>query len=126
MDINFYDNSDNDRPVLREDVRIRDIQLDVSPEGRRVAVEIQLTPFIERPTLRLQLTNGRGEPSGSLTVIETMAHVVELVLHLRDRQPQDPYTLDVIAYYASLEDGKREVVHQQSTTFTTQRDANHS
>lgn len=102
---------------MREDVRIRDMQLEVSPEGRRVAVDFNLTPFIERPSIQLFVVNAKGEKAGSLTVIETLDNKFGLVVHLRDKEPTETYEIQASVYYASLEDGSRQVVHRLSKTF---------
>jgi len=107
---------------MREDVRIRDIMLEVSPEGRRVAVDLELTPFIERPSIQIAIVNGNGEPAGSSTIIETLDHKFGLVVHLRDREPTEEYQVTVMAYYTSLEEGARQVVHQLTKGFTVNRE----
>lgn len=117
MDINFYDDP-NDRPVMREDVRIRDMQLEVSPEGRRVAVDFDITPFIERPSIQLFVVNASGEKAGSLTVIETLDNKFGLVIHLRDKEPTETYEIHAHVYYASLEDGTRQTVHTLKKAFS--------
>ena len=116
MNINFFDDP-HDRPVMREDVRLIDIQIEVAPDGRRVALDLELTPFIERPSIDLLLENERGERAGALTIIETMNHRVGVVVHLRDKSPTAVYNLSATVYYASLDKGKRQVVHQMQTSF---------
>ncbi len=116
MNINFFDDP-HDRPVMREDVRLKDIQIEVAPEGRRVAFDLELTPFIERPSIDLLLENERGEKAGALTIIETMNPRVGVVVHLRDKSPTAVYHLSATVYYASIERGKRQIVHQMQTSF---------
>lgn len=116
MNINFFDDP-HDRPAMREDVRLKDIQIEVAPDGRRVALDLELTPFIERPSIELMLENERGERAGTLTIIETMNHRVGVVVHLRDKSPTAVYNLFANVYYASLEKGQRQIVHQMQTSF---------
>ena len=117
MDINFFDNP-ADAPKMREDVRITRTRFEVSPEARRVAVDVELTPFIERPTLQLLLFNERDEPAGRLTIIETLDRVISVVMHIRDKQPTSRYQLRVTVYYASVDtEMKQQVVDVLSQTF---------
>lgn len=103
MEIQFFDNRD-DAPKNREDVRILRARIEVAPEGRRVAVDLELTPFIERPTIELRLTNDRGEPAGLSNVIETLDRTLRMVMHMRDKQPAENYRLQARIYYAHIDE----------------------
>ena len=117
MDINFFENR-ADAPRMREDVRITRTRLEISPEGRRIAVDLELTPFIERPTIQLLLFNERGEPAGRLTIIETLDRVVSVVMHIREKTPTLQYKFQATVYYASLdEDLKQQVVDVHTQPF---------
>lgn len=103
MNINFFDDR-SDAPRMREDVRITRARLEVSPEGKRVAVDLELTPFIERPTVQLVLVNEAGGQAGRLTIIETLDRVMSVVMHIRDQDPTATYHLHARVYYASIEE----------------------
>jgi hypothetical protein len=115
MNITFFDNP-QEAPRPREDVRIKMIGLYLYPEARRMAFALELTPFRERPCIDVQLFNGRGEPAGSLSVIETLTPDFNLTLHLRDYETVDPYELTVTLYYATP-DTERMDVDSQTVTF---------
>lgn len=103
---------------MREDVRLEALRVEISPEGRRVAIDLEITPFIERPTVELTLTNGHGHKAGLLTIIETLDRTIQVVMHLRDQETANPYTLHAILYYASVESElKRAPVDDLSLTF---------
>lgn len=117
MDINFFDDP-QETPRMREDVRFEKLRVEVSPEGKRVAVDVAITPFIERPTIELLMTNGNGEKAGLLTIIETLDRVIQVVIHLRDREKANPYTLRASLYYASMDsDMNRQQVDECSISF---------
>ncbi len=117
MEINFFEDPDS-APRMREDVRIERIRLEVSPEGRRVAVDLEMTPFIERPTVELYLANERGEKAGLLTIIETLDRKISVVMHLRDQEPTETYTLTARVYYATVtEQMQRQVVDTLEQSF---------
>lgn len=116
MDIRFFDDP-LEQPRPREDVRIRQIGLYLYPEQRRLAFGVELTPFIERPSIEVLITNGEGAPSGSLHVIETMTPSFSLIMHLRDRATVNPYEVTTILYYAWPEDRQRLEVDRQVVVF---------
>lgn len=117
MDIQFFDNRD-EAPKNREDVRIMRARIEVAPEGRRVAVDLELTPFIERPTIELRLINERGEPAGLSNIIETLDRILRVVMHMRDKEPAENYQLQARIYYAHIdEDMKRQKVDELIANF---------
>ena len=115
MDIRFFDDP-LEGPRGREDVRIRQIGLFVYPAERRFMFGIELTPFTERPSIEVLITNGDGEPAGSLHVIETLTTGFSLVIHLRDRATRNPYELTAVLYYA-WPDRERQEVERRTVTF---------
>lgn len=111
IDIDFFDDPES-APRAREDVRFKRLKLIVRPpDGRRIGVNFEITPFIERPSIEVTATNARGEPAGALTVVQTLQADFGLTLHLRDREPTATYRLTAILYYASPELGRMDV-HQ--------------
>jgi hypothetical protein len=99
MDIKFFDDP-LEAPRGRDDVRIRQIGLYLYPEQRRFAFGLELTPFVERPSIEVLVSNGAGDPAGALNVIETLTPNFSLTMHLRDRATLNPYELTVVIYYA--------------------------
>ncbi len=115
MDIKFFDDP-LEGPRAREDVRIRQIGLFRYPEERRFMFGIELTPFVERPSIEVLVINGAGEPAGSLHVIETLTTGFSLVIHLRDRATRNPYELTAVLYY-TWPDRDRQEVERRTVTF---------
>lgn len=116
MDIQFFDDPLRS-PRSRDDVRIKQIGLFVYPVMRRMMFGIELTPFIERPSIEVRVRNGRGEPAGALSVIETLTPNFSLNMHLRDAETVDPYELVAIIYYATPET-ERVDIDRRSVTFS--------
>lgn len=119
MDINFFDDP-LQGPRAREDVRFNQLGLYVHPDGRRIAVGFDITPFRERPSIEVQLFNLLGEPAGSLTVIETLESNFHLTMHLRDRSPTSEYTVRATLYYATPEEGRMDVHTLSGTVDVTE------
>lgn len=114
MDIQFFDNP-LEGPRSRADVRIKQIGLFLYPEARRLAFGIELTRFGERPSIEVTITNGDGQPAGSLHVIETMTPNFTLHMHLRDQDTVNPYELTAVVYYSAPEEERVDVTSQTVT-----------
>ncbi len=123
MDIQFFDNP-LQGPRAPEDVRIKQIGLFIYPESRRLAFGIELTRFIERPSIEVRILNGRDEPAGSLSVIDTLSPNFSLNMHLRDQEDANPYELTAIVYYATPET-ERQDVDQQTIRFDANQGGEH-
>ena len=80
FDLKFFDDP-GQAPRSPEQVRITGVRAEPLPDGRRVAVSISLTPFLEKPSLDVTLLRGDVEVR-SLAVIEAMEHEMQLTLHL--------------------------------------------
>ncbi|MCP5101114.1 MAG: hypothetical protein GY943_36655 [Chloroflexi bacterium] len=102
MQINFFDDP-LESPKSREDVRIKQLGLYLYEDRRRVAVGFDMTPFLERPSLEVTITNANGIRAGSLHVIETLDANFSITMHLRDEEPTDTYEVQVTVYYATPE-----------------------
>ena len=119
MQINFFDDL-REAPKGREDVRLKQLGLYVYPDGRRVAVGFDLTPFRERPSIEVRVVNERGEAAGWLNVIETLEANFSLTMHLRDKEPTDRYEVTAVVYYATPETERMDV-HSLTRTFDATR-----
>ncbi len=84
MELNFItDPTQHPRP--REEIRIQSVKLAPYPDGRRVRVEIDLTPFgpSDRPNLQITATHSDGTEAASIHIVETMHRSISLTAHLR-------------------------------------------
>jgi hypothetical protein len=115
MQINFFEDPAK-APKSREDVRLNELGLYVYPDGRRVAVGFNLTPFLEKPCIEVRVVNERGEKAGWLNVIETIETNFSLTMHLRDKEPTTFYEVTAVVYYATP-DTDRMDVHSLTRSF---------
>ena len=115
MQIDFFDDPQK-TPRSRTEVRINQLGLFIYPDGRRLAVGFDITPFLERPSIEVNIYNSRGESAGSLNVIETLETNFNLTMHLRDRAPTELYTIEAELYYLTTEN-ERATVHRHQTSF---------
>lgn len=116
MDIHFFDDP-FEMPRAREDVRVKQIGLFVYEDLRRVAVGLELTPFLERPCLDIVVTNGDGVVAGSMVLIETLSPNITLTMHLRDKAPTERYVLSAQIYYDHPEQKTRQNFHRAEVAF---------
>lgn len=110
MRIHFYDDP-NGGPKAREEVRFNRLGLYMYPQKRQVAVGFDITPFLEKPSIEVTITNELGEQAATLSVIEAMQPNFSLIMHLRDQVPTNKYQVKAILYYP-LDERGRQVVHQ--------------
>lgn len=74
-------------PLPPREVRITEVEARPAPDGRRVALQITLTPFLEYPNLEIVLFRPDGEEERSLTVVGTMDRRLILTLHVKQPMP---------------------------------------
>lgn len=101
MDIFFQD--PNEIPLPPEEVRILNLSAQPYPDGRRVHVELQLTPFLKRPSGEVIVTDAQGEEVAELSIIESINPRLELTVHLPNPEPGGRYTLSAEIFYAELD-----------------------
>ena len=98
MEIPLFDLGGTPQP--RERVKIESVQVVPYPERFRVWVEINVTPFLERPNLLLTLHDDSDKNVSELNVIETMHAKMEFTMHLRNMtEPAGAYALTVELFF---------------------------
>jgi len=100
MNVRFFDElPESGRP--RNEVRILDMGLFVFEDKRRVAVGLEITPFLEPPSIEITVTKPDGREVGSMTVVNTAETNFTLVLHLKEEEPSGEYSVRAVLYYAT-------------------------
>ena len=98
MTINFF--GPDDIPQPRDKVKIEELDVNVLPDRGRVQVNINLTPFMQRPNVAIALVRDDGHIAGDMTIIETMHNKMEFTMHIRgEGDPAGEYTLKTRLYY---------------------------
>jgi hypothetical protein len=115
MQIKFFDDP-LESPRPREEVRIRTLGLYVYEDRRRVAVGFDITPFLERPSIEINVINARGKLAGSMSIVNTLETNFTLTMHLRDKESTDTYEVTAVLYYATP-DTERLDVHSVTREF---------
>lgn len=100
MDIFF--NDPNDVPLPPDQIEIRELSAKPNPDGSRMLVNFEITPFQERPNIELSLNNQAGKEVASVSVVEAIENRMEFTLHVREPQPYGPGTLSMQVFYTDL------------------------
>jgi hypothetical protein len=86
-----------------DQTRLLELRAEPYPDGQRLRVVLDLTPFKERPYLELKLTDAGGAEAASASIVEPMAWKLELTLHIRNPTSRGgKYTLLASLSYPDL------------------------
>jgi hypothetical protein len=93
-------NPDPDKEALPPDeVRIQNITLDPYPDGSRVRVYLELTPFLMKPHGEIQITDQSGRIVAETSFVEAVTPNFEMILHLRSFDPDGEYQGSITLFY---------------------------
>ena len=128
MDIFFTDPTDV--PLPPEDVRIRKFEIDPYPDGKRLRVSLELTPFLKKPSGEIVIFDALQNPVASVNIIETIDPKMQLTMHLRSPETAGSYRAQITLFYTAefeaepdqqdtepLELPQKTVVDQAETSF---------
>ena len=125
-DIPLYDESEEiPAPRPRAEVRFAGVTLNPYPDGRRMKLHFTLTPFLERPSVDMAVTNAAGSEVASLHLIEAMDTAFDFTVHLRGPEPTGQHRLRLQLFYLESDEpgAPRQVVDEQTITFDPQQAA---
>jgi hypothetical protein len=97
--MDFFFPEDNLQRTSPEDTKILSLTAEPYEDGRRVRVNIEMSPFAERPHLDVTLTDTKGDEISTASFVEPMAWKLEFTLHLRTEPADGPLDLQARLYY---------------------------
>ena len=97
--MDFFFSEDNLNRMTPEETRISSLTAEVYPDGYRLRVNMEITPFQKRPHIEVTLTDSAGDEVASTSIVEPMGWKLEFTMHLRDEELKNPYTLEAKLYY---------------------------
>ncbi len=98
MNINFFES--NDVPQPKDKVKIERLEAQPYPDGWRVKVIVEVTPFQVRPNLEIRVKSMEGRVISELSVIETMHRHMEFTVHIRGvSSPVGQYAAEADLFY---------------------------
>ena len=96
--MDFFFPEDNLNRMTPEETDITSLSAEPYPDGYRLRVNIQVTPFQKRPHIDVLLTDAEGGEVGSTTIVEPMGWKLEFTMHIRG-ELHNPYALEAKLYY---------------------------
>lgn len=93
-DILFFEDED-ERPRSPDQVEIVEVQVHPLPDGRRVVVQVTLTPFVGHPSFDVMLLRADGAKERTLSVVSAMERTTALTMHLSRPDLSPEYTARV-------------------------------
>ena len=106
MDIFFHDPTD--LPLPPDEVHIRDFRAQLYPDGRRVRIYLEISPFQKRPSGEITIISPSGNPVANANIIETVDPKLELTMHLRGTPEPGIYSVQVDLFYEVGEETESE------------------
>jgi hypothetical protein len=96
--MDFFFPEDNLTRAVPEETKITSIGVETYPDGRRLRVNIDVTPFQKRPYIEVTVYDANGEEIASTSIVEPLSWKLEFTMHVRG-EIQNPYTLNARLYY---------------------------
>jgi hypothetical protein len=78
----FFTQPDVER-LTPTNTRLLDLHAEAYPDGKRLRISMDLTPFQQNPYLELTLFDLAGEAVATTSIIEPVACRIEITLHIR-------------------------------------------
>jgi hypothetical protein len=96
--MDFFFPEDNLNRMVPEETNLLSLKAEPYPDGYRLRVNIEVTPFQKRPHIEVTLTGADGEEVASTTIVEPLSWKLEFTMHIRG-ELRNPYTLAARLYY---------------------------
>jgi len=110
VDIELFE--PEDVPQAPANIKIQRLAATVYPDGWRVRLAVDVTPFLERPNLEIKVEAADGRPVVpiNLSVIETMHHNMEFTVHIRGvTNPEGQYVAYASLYYQAADQPQSQI-----------------
>jgi hypothetical protein len=95
-----------------EEVRIIQLGAEPWPDGRRVRVSLEITPFLERPNIEVTITGKQDQEISSINIIGSIDNRMTFTMHLRGEEITGACTVTAVLNYPEIG-----TVHQESAGF---------
>ena len=96
--MDFFLPEDHLQRMTPEETRIISLTAQPYPDGYRLRVNIEMTPFQKRPHLEVMLNDANGQEVASSSIVEPLSWKIEFTMHIRG-ELNNPYTLEARLYY---------------------------
>ena len=109
--MDFFFPEDGLARAVPEETKLNSLTAQPYPDGYRLRVNIEITPFQKRPYIEVILNDSTGSEVASTSIVEPLSWKLEFTMHIRGEELHNPYTLNARLYYP---DGPS----QESLTFS--------
>jgi hypothetical protein len=96
--VDFFLPEDHLQRMTPEETRITSLTAQPYPDGYRLRVNIEMTPFQTRPHLEVVLSDANQEEVASSSIVEPLSWKLEFTMHIRG-ELNNPYTLEAKLFY---------------------------
>ena len=96
--MDFFFPDDNLQRMTPEETRITSLSAEPYPDGYRLRVNIEITPFQKRPYIEVTLNDADGEEVASSSIVEPLSWKLEFTMHIRG-ELNNPYTVEAKLFY---------------------------
>ena len=94
----FFFPEDNLTRAVPEETKISALSAQPYPDGYRVRVNVEVTPFQRGPYIEVILQDANGDEVASTSIVEPLSWKLEFTMHIRG-ELKNPYTLNARLYY---------------------------
>ena len=96
--MDFFLPEDHLQRATPAETRVTSLTAGPYPDGYRLRVNIEMTPFQQRPHLEVSLKDADGEEVASSSIVEPLSWKIEFTMHVRG-ELNNPYTLEATLFY---------------------------
>ena len=96
--MDFFFPEDNLTRAVPEETHITTLSAEAYPDGRRLRVNLEVTPFQKRPYIEVALNDANGDEIASTSIVEPLSWKLEFTMHIRG-ELNNHYTLNARLYY---------------------------
>ena len=101
--MDYFNMDPNELRHPPEDIRISSLQVEPYPDGRKIHVLLQLTPFQKPPCIELTLLDPSGEEIGTASIIEPSRWKQEITMHIKNSDTIGEFSLSASLFYPDKE-----------------------
>jgi hypothetical protein len=88
-----------------EKIRFTSLQAEPDADGRRIHIQMEITPFQQSPCIELNLMDDDGNIVSSINIIEPPFNKQELIMHVRNsNQVKGRLNLTACLFYRERDD----------------------
>ncbi len=96
--MDFFFPEDNLQRATPAETHITKLTAEPYPDGQRVRVDLEITPFQTRPYIEVKLTDANTDEVATASIVEPMSWKLEFTMHLRGANA-NPFKIEAKLFY---------------------------